>query len=245
MKTKLLCLLMVLCIMLGVVPVSAAEAPVIAIITQPAAETVVTKGEISGKLYVNASASDGSELSYQWYRSTFSDTNTLGLEIPGATSAEFTIPADITSDKYYFCEVRAKGAAPVRTNVAKVFVKNPKTVITITKQPEKITTVYEKSIRATLTVEASATNHSYVQYQWYSNTKNSNVGGTRLEGSLSKNKYFNVPFDLKVGTYYYYCIITSSDADPVRSEVATVIVEPEPTTIKIYRQPQKTVEQYR
>jgi hypothetical protein len=82
MKTKLLCLMIALCIILSFIPVSAEEAPAITIITQPAAETVVTKGEVSGKLYVSASASDGSELSYQWYETPGS--NRLGEEIPGA-----------------------------------------------------------------------------------------------------------------------------------------------------------------
>ena len=63
MKVRLLCLLTVLCVMLSVVPVSAAEAPAMTMITQPAPLTVVTKDEISGKPYVNARASDGSELS--------------------------------------------------------------------------------------------------------------------------------------------------------------------------------------
>ena len=42
MKTKLLCLMIALCIILSFIPVSAEEAPAITIITQPA-ETVVTR----------------------------------------------------------------------------------------------------------------------------------------------------------------------------------------------------------
>ena len=141
MKTKLLCLMIALCIILSFIPVSAEEAPAITIITQPAAETVVTKGEVSGKLYVSASASDGSELSYQWYETPGSNMSGRNTR---ATSAEFIIPADITRTKFYFSEVRAKGAAPVRTEVTRVVVKEPRNVITITQQPEKIITVKYK-----------------------------------------------------------------------------------------------------
>lgn len=164
MKTKLLCLMIALCIILSFIPVSAEEAPAITIITQPAAETVVTKGEVSGKLYVSASASDGSELSYQWYETPGS--NMSGEEIPGATSAEFIIPADITRTKFYFCEVRAKGAAPVRTEVARVVVKEPRNVITITQQPEKIITVKYKKVGALLAVRAKNTQNERMYYQW-------------------------------------------------------------------------------
>ena len=74
-----------------------------------------------------------------------------------ATSAEFIIPADITRTKFYFSEVRAKGAAPVRTEVARVVVKEPRNVITITQQPEKIITVKYKKVGALLAVRAKNT----------------------------------------------------------------------------------------
>ncbi|HHV30410.1 MAG TPA: RICIN domain-containing protein [Clostridium sp.] len=175
MKARLLTLLTALCIMLSLLPVSAEEAPVITIITQPASLTEVTQGEVSGKLFETASAS----------------------------------------------------------------VKDPTPVITITKQPEKITTVYQKLEKAELTVEANLSNNGFLKYQWYSNTTNSNIGGTPV--TAASRSSFTTPRYMEVGTYYYYCVITSSDAEPVRSEVATVIVEPEPADIKIIRQPEETV----
>lgn len=242
MKTRILCLLTALCIILSILPVSAEEVPVITILTQPASHTTVTRGEVSVKLYVNASVSDGSELSYQWYESTFYDSNKYGVEIPGATSAEFAIPADISVSKDYFCEVRANGAEPVRTNVAMVTVKEPAPVITITKQPERQTTVYQKNklVKAELSCEASVTGFGLARYQWYSSTTDSNTKGTPVTSS-STTGTFQLPSELKVGTYYYFCEVTAKGAETVRSEVAVVVVEPERASIIIHGQPEKTV----
>ncbi len=87
----------------------------ITIKTQPVATTNVTAGSISGSLSVTASVSSNAELRYQWYSNT-SAVNKDGTIQSGATSASFTIPATLEAGTYYyFCEVRAAGAAAVRS----------------------------------------------------------------------------------------------------------------------------------
>lgn len=52
-----------------------------------------------------------------------------------------------------------------------------------------------------------ASGHTYT-YQWYSNTTNSNTGGTIIEGAVSS--IYTIPNTTNRGTYYYYCAVTAS-----------------------------------
>jgi hypothetical protein len=61
-----------------------------------------------------------------------------------------------------------------------------------------------------------------VNYQWFRNTTNSNVGGTSISGATGAS--FTIPATLLAGTYYYFCELTATDANTVRSNVATVLV---------------------
>lgn len=87
--------------------------------TQPAAITTVTEGSISGSLEVTASVTPTAALSYQWR----SISNTVWVDVDGATGPSFTIPTDLTAGTYYFyCVVSAPNAAPVTSNVVIVTV---------------------------------------------------------------------------------------------------------------------------
>lgn len=61
-----------------------------------------------------------------------------------------------------------------------------------------------------------------VTYQWYENTIDSGIGGTLINGETSAS--FDIQSNLLAGTYYYYCVLSSSGADDVTTGVATVIV---------------------
>ncbi|WP_425325077.1 major tail protein [Mesobacillus sp.] len=94
--------------------------------------------------------------------------------------------------------------------------------ITITTQPADITNVTEGSISGSLSVVAD-TNTSYpVTYQWYENTVDSTTGGTVINGETSAS--FDIPTDLLAGSYYYYCVLSSTGASDVTTTVATVTV---------------------
>jgi len=113
-----------LAVMAAVVFVSCPDAaPIITIETQPAAETNVTAGVISGSLTVIASVTAEATLSYQWFSNTTA-SNVGGVAISGETNSSFEIPANLAAGTYfYFVEVRATGeAAPVRSAVAAVTV---------------------------------------------------------------------------------------------------------------------------
>ena len=97
-------------------------APVITIGTQPAAETSVMEGHISGSLVVSAATTGNQTLRYQWY-SNATAANTGGTAIPDAADASFTIPTDLTEGTYYYyCVVSAEHTQDAVSSVAKVIV---------------------------------------------------------------------------------------------------------------------------
>ncbi|WP_343256383.1 family 43 glycosylhydrolase [Ligaoa zhengdingensis] len=103
----------------------------------------------------------------------------------------------------------------------------------ISTQPKDVTVIVDTE--AELSVEAMVKDSGVVTYQWYSNTTDSNVGGTEIAGATSAS--FK-PSTAEIGTFYYYVVITNTNADAVGSEktafvtsdVATVQVDPAPST---------------
>lgn len=63
-----------------------------------------------------------------------------------------------------------------------------------------------------------------VDYQWYSNTSDSNTGGTPIEGATSASYNFVTTSETVPGNYYFYCV-ASNALGSLTSGVATVIVE--------------------
>jgi hypothetical protein len=70
----------------------------------------------------------------------------------------------------------------------------------------------------------TATGSPKIYYQWYSNSTNSNSGGTIITGATAAS--YSTPTDLAVGTtYYYYCEVSNNcGGTPVVSEVFSVTV---------------------
>ena len=94
--------------------------------------------------------------------------------------------------------------------------------ITITTQPAELTNVTEGSISGSLSVVADSNTSYPVTYQWYENTVDSTTGGTVINGETSAS--FDIPTDLLAGSYYYYCVLSSTGASDVTTTVATVTV---------------------
>jgi len=94
----------------------------------------------------------------------------------------------------------------------------------ITTHPAASTIVVQGSISGSLLVVANKP-CTEVIYQWYSNTINSNSGGTLIPGAT--NESFPIPANLTAGTYYYYCKLSGKNS--VTSDVATVVVSLPPS----------------
>lgn len=54
-------------------------------------------------------------------------------------------------------------------------------------------------------------------YQWYSNTSNSNIGGTAISGATSSSY---TPSTSVAGTLYYYCVVTGTCSPTAKSNVS-------------------------
>jgi hypothetical protein len=108
----------------------------------------------------------------------------------------------------------------------KVFVDGdllPSPVITINTHPDSRSMRVGRIEGSFLTVTASSTQSAPLSYQWFSNTSNSNVGGTAIPDET--NSSFTIPAGLAVGTYFYFAEVRASGgAIPVRSNVATVTI---------------------
>ena len=132
---------------------------------------------------------------------TTGGTNAAGYT--GGNAFTFTIDNDATSV-----------AIPVAVNLAPLITLDAPLVSPVTVTEGKITEI--------LAIAASATMGATLDYQWYSNTTNSNDSGTPVFGETSAS--FPIPTTLKAGNYYYYCEVSAAGADPVLSNVVTVTV---------------------
>jgi len=95
-------------------------------------------------------------------------------------------------------------------------------VITIITHPAPSTVVSGAALNVNLNVVASVTQGATLSFQWYSSTSNTNTGGTPIAGETGSS--FLVPYNLPLGTHYFYVVVSAVGAQPVASNVAIVIV---------------------
>ena len=95
-------------------------------------------------------------------------------------------------------------------------------------QPLEADYIVKENTKA-MSVVASA--NGELAYQWYSNTTDSNDGGTPIEGATEATY---TPSSDTTGTIYYYCIITNTgktENNTTVSNTARVTVDPDPTPV--------------
>jgi len=99
--------------------------------------------------------------------------------------------------------------------------------IIIIEQPTAATTAEEGSIFFGIQVLASGPGD--LTYQWYQNTTNSTTGGTPINNRTIWGHVLLVPHELKVGTHYFYVVISAPGVPSVTSNVAVItVIEPPP-----------------
>lgn len=162
--------------------------------------------------------------SYQWY-SNSTNSNTSGTLIVGATASSFS-PASITiPGNYYYYTIltlAGNGCLPVTSNVAEIMVYAAPTIST---QPIIAQTLCQNSTPLNLEVIETSGNGTFT-YKWYSNSNNSNTGGTLIAGAT--NSIYTPPTNL-ANTKYYYCVLSQATLGcSVTSATAaiTVIIAP-------------------
>jgi hypothetical protein len=213
-------------------PIVNAAAPVISGQPQP----VTISANATATLTVTASSPDGGVLSYQWYSNTTNST-TGGAEI-GTNAASYTTPTLTEGNYYYYAVVTntnttvngtqtATATSSVATITVNALVNAQTPVITA---PPVSATCNEFASAPALTVTANVSVGGTLLYQWYSNTTNSNSGGTEIPDETSDSYNFSTT---PAGTTYYYVVVTNIIPDnsdgglkmaSVASAVATITV---------------------
>ncbi|MBU3662235.1 MAG: T9SS type A sorting domain-containing protein [Bacteroidetes bacterium] len=94
--------------------------------------------------------------------------------------------------------------------------------ITISSQPSTSTQTVAKNALPT-NISINATSNSTITYQWYSNTTQSNIGGTALGSSNGANTNAYTPVTTSVGTTYYYCML-SANGFTTKSNVSGAVI---------------------
>ena len=156
----------------------------------------------STSMTASATTTTGTITGYQWYSNT-SSSNASGTLINGATNATFTPPTSTTGTTYYFCEITNSWGCKTKTLISGAI--NVYAAPVIASQPTGAT--YCQNIAATaLSVTATSGGLGTPTYQWYSNSNNSNTGGTLITGATSATY---TPSTSTVGTTYYYATINN------------------------------------
>jgi large repetitive protein len=185
-----------------------------AITTQPVSPSTLCQGATSPDLSVS---SDGATLTYQWF-SNSANSNSGGTSISSATSSTYAAPTTASGTTYYYVVVSgACGTAATSDAVAVIVTAST----AITTQPASPAAVCENGTSPDLSVVASGT--GTVTYQWYSNSANSNSGGTIIP--TATNSTYSAP-TATTGTTYYYVEVASTCGTETSDAVAVVVNAP-------------------
>ncbi|WP_160129897.1 PKD domain-containing protein [Kordia antarctica] len=192
------------------------------ITTQPQSSTVCLNGTPNT---LSVAASGGSP-QYQWFSNT-TNSNIGGTPIAGATNADYVPPTDTVGTVYYYCEITfaSGGCSVINSQVAEVTV-TPNA--TITSQPTPTQSLCINSTIVSPLSVAFTDGTGTVSYQWFSNTTNSNTGGTSIAGAT--NADYTPPIFTTLGNFYYYVELSfaGSGCSDVVSAVAEIIVVESP-----------------
>jgi len=196
------------------------------IATQPQASQTVCLNGIPTALTVTVNNGLGT-ITYQWYCTTVNN-NFSGTAQPGATSPTFIPPTNVTGTRYYYCRVNV---ASLTCGVIFVVTSGTGAIIvvplpTVNTQPTPTQSICIGGTPNALTMGYTGGTGT-ASYQWYSNTTNSNIGGTAIAGATT-NSY--TPPGATIGTSYYYGVVTLTGlgCGSVSSNVATVNIIADP-----------------
>jgi hypothetical protein len=211
-----------------------AEMPNITSLTQPA--TQYTAGE-EITLTVTAGVSDGGTLMYQWYSSNANDGTGL-VQLPGATNPTYTWTSTAAEEgiQYYYVVVTNTNGDPGVTgeqivsktsNPVAIDVVVDAEMPVITSQPQSEQCLIGGTV--TLTVVADApTDGGALSYQWYSNSTNSNTGGTEISGEIGASY---TPPTTATGTIYYYVEVTNDNPGATGEMIVTATSDAAEVTV--------------
>ena len=213
--------------------VTLAEAIAPFIQTQPQSPSGVVNIGSTFILTVSAISLDGGTLSCQWYRNG-SASSTGGEAISGANSNSYTIPSETESDYYYYAVITNtnNNASGNKTASAASNVIRATVAVTVDAAEPKINSwptsapgggISLSSKGYNLTVDAASSDGGAISYRWYSNTTNSNEGGSQIAGATQAT--YAVP-TTSAGTFYYYVVVTNTNNSVNGMKTASLTSEP-------------------
>ncbi|HWR94320.1 MAG TPA: PKD domain-containing protein [Flavobacterium sp.] len=177
---------------------------------------------------------DPTNATFQWYENSINST-IGGTIIKNATNDKYTPPVYTSAGTFYYyvtAGLNTSGCGTITSSIAEVIVSPDPT---ITLQPITPQTLCQGSTATPLSVTANSGNGDVLKYQWYSNSVNSNFGGTIITGATNDTY---LPSTDTIGTNYYYCEISQEGLDcNVKSQVAEVTIITGPS---ITSQPQSS-----
>lgn len=204
------------------------------ITSQPIATQTLCQNATPVNLTVTASGGTGT-FSYQWF-STTTATNSGGTPV-GTNTPSFTPPTTAIGTFYYYCNITQPNAGcNVASDSATIIINASPTIIN---QPSS-STICQNGTPTTLSF-TYANGSGTPTYQWFSNTSNSNSGGTSIPGETNPTY---IPSSTNVGIFYYYCVITFPNLNGSCSSVPTnvaVITINQSSTIDVQPLPTQTI----
>lgn len=200
------------------------------IIVEPA--PVITTQPLSNSVCENGTADALSLIlqgtgtpNYQWYVNTVDNTNS-GTLITGATSATYTPPTDTVGILYYYVVISFStgDCSEIISDTAAIEVTNTTQIDT---QPLDTQSLCVGGQAQGLSIAVSG-GAGVATYQWFSNTINSNTGGTLIPGANAAT--YTPPIATTAGTFYYYIEVnyTASGCSALLSNVSEIIVVDDP-----------------
>jgi gliding motility-associated-like protein len=210
----------------GAIKSNAAEIIVVndpTITTQPLGTQTLCQNAIPTALSVTPAGGIGNSYSYQWY-SSLTNATTGGTPVSGANSSSFVPLTDTVGIFFYYCIISQDlgSGCNVTSTPAQVIIN---TAPAINLQPLANTYCVNQTATA-LTVDY-LNGTGTPAYQWFSNSINSNSGGTLIPGETNSGL---LPSTATAGNVFYYCVIAFSElvggCEIITSATALITVNP-------------------
>jgi hypothetical protein len=148
---------------------------------------------------------------FHWHHNTTPETQ-IG------TDSQFYIIVEADLGKQIAVTVTRDGATG---SVSSSPIEVTAAVPTIDTQPIAVRD-YLKDASAALSVTASVPDSGTLSYQWYSNTDNSNTGGTSLgSDNNAQTATYTLPTNTVGGPIYYYVVVTNTKTNANGTKIST------------------------
>ena len=195
--------------------------PTPTIVTQPVDSEVCLDG-VANQLTIVTQNGVGIP-TYQWYSNTTNSTSG-GTPIAGATNSTYDPPTNTVGQIFYYVTIAFQGGCDlISSEVASVVVVQEP--VAVANNPLQIVCLDGTPDDFQITLTGGLGNPSY---QWYSNTTNSNTGGTLIAGATASTYNPGVLTAISLNYYYVEVTLDGVGCDTAISDVFAVEVVADP-----------------